>query len=175
VSRLDANRSPDESQKPTGGPPPNYIPGTAQLTLPIVARDWIVVALSNFRCFPSGCAFELSARTSRPITPFDPRNRTKTNDPRDALDLTIDLPDGTTVGVQHGPAAEHLDAPLLTILGGGGSNHVRNIRYWLTPLPTAGSLRFTIDWPGADIHQQSIETQSAAIQTAAAASVHRWD
>jgi hypothetical protein len=34
---------------PVNGPSMSAIPGTAQLLLPIVVRDWLVIAVGNFR------------------------------------------------------------------------------------------------------------------------------
>jgi hypothetical protein len=168
------DNGPDQP-RPVDGPSMAAIPGTAELLLPIVVCDWMVIAVSNFRCQPAGCAFQVSVRSSRllPDTPVDPRSRPKSSDPHRAMNLTVGLPDGTTVAFKNGRPEP--GEPILSVFGSGGTRQAHNIRYRLSPLPTSGILRFTIDWPAADIHRQSAETDTAPLRTAARSAVQRWD
>lgn len=165
----------DIGATPSDGPSISVIPGTAELLLPIVVRDGMVIAVGNFRCQPSGCEFQVSVRSARPLpdTPADPRNRRKSDNPHLAMNVTVGLPDGTIVAFKNG--LPEPGEPILSVLGSGGSRRAHSIRHWLSPLPTNGTLRFIIDWPAADIHGQSAETDTSPLRIAARAAVQRWD
>jgi hypothetical protein len=160
---------------PVEGRSMSVIPGTAQLLLPIVVRDSMVIAIGNFRCQRAGCEFQVSVRSSRPLpdTPVDPRHRRKSDNPQQAMNVTIGLPDGTIVAFKN--QQPEPGEPILSVLGSGESRRAHTIRYWLSPLPTSGAIRFTIDWPASDIRAQSVEVDTSPLRAAARSAVQRWE
>lgn len=148
---------------------------TAELLLPIVVRGSMVIAVGNFRCQWAGREFQVSVRSSRPLpdTPVDPRHRRKSDNPHQAMNVSIGLPDGTIVAFKN--ERPEPGEPMLSALGSGGSRRAHNIRYWLSPLPTSGTLRLTIDWPALHIRGQSTKVDTSPLRAAASAAVRRWD
>jgi hypothetical protein len=58
---------------------------------------------------------------------------------------------------------------MIRFLSAGGSSERTHLRFWMSPLPSTGTIELTVDWPR--VGQQTTLTFSAADLTAAAAQV----
>lgn len=57
--------------------------------------------------------------------------------------------------------------PVLWMTGGGSTSKVFTVEFWISPLPSPGSVRFVIEWPLMNIPEQDLVVPCASILQAA--------
>jgi hypothetical protein len=168
------------------GPPAGELGGVVPLGLVLGRSDHGVVALSHAVAHSTGVSFHLVAyagglkpRDAQAVFHDQHAGRSAGEElPGGFLRLGIELPDGQRVS-NLGSRRHHLRpgdtpaGPLLIQGGGGGGQTGRSsvswdASFWLWPLPAAGMLRITCEWPLAGIAVSTTEVGTAELLAASA-------
>jgi hypothetical protein len=184
---------PREHQRPEWFGPPEDELGVAVPLGVIVARSaGGVVAVSHAQAFSTGIAFSVvgqarGLRQSQASRMMHEQHIGFMGDeelPDSFLRFGIELPDGTrvsNVGGRRGMFGgdQPPKGPLLVHSGGGSGNAGGgdvSLRpgYWLWPLPAAGPLRLSCEWPAVDISLSTVEIDGTRLTAAAEGVVELW-
>jgi hypothetical protein len=185
---------PREHRRPEWFGPPEDELGVAVPLGVIVARSASgVVAVSHAEAFSTGIAFSVVAqarglRQSQANRMMHDQHLGFMGDleelPDSFLRFGIELADGARVSNVGGRRAmlggdEPPKGPLLMHSGGGGGNAgggAVSVRpgYWLWPLPPAGALHLSCEWPAVDISLATIEIDGTQLLAAAERVVKLW-
>jgi hypothetical protein len=193
-------RSPDDepdagegaASPPWFGPPDDLL-GIAVAHAVVLGRSDIgAVALSHTISYPAGAAFEFLATVhslsrAQANRVFHEQHVFEAEDelPDGLLRIGIELADGARVSNLDGRALmrsrrdEGPAGPTLFPHGGGGGSSsgtrvVLRPGYWLWPLPPAGALRVSCEWPLAGIPLSTVELDAASLRDAAGRAAPLW-
>jgi len=187
--RVDDDQPPVEAEK--FQPPAWFGPSHDELGVHVSLNQIVgrsetgVVALSHAVAYSNGAAFELLAqarglRGAQPNRIFHEQHIWQIDPdelPDGFLRIGLELPDGTRVSNLSGrrnldPQVRPSGSVLLQAGGGGGQSGdgLATMRpgFWLWPLPEAGVLRLSVEWPVVEIPLSTIELGSAELLAAAA-------
>jgi hypothetical protein len=138
------------------------------------------VAVTGLTAFPTGFQFEISVVLREPDRTFT-MHRFAHRDATDGtfLRLGLQFADGTVAtNLGHNPLAfadtAEPTGPLLLEHGGGGGGRRYDQKYWVWPLPPAGSLTFVCAWPARDIPESRHEVDADRIREAAGRARYVW-
>ncbi|MFL5929155.1 MAG: hypothetical protein ACJ77E_19665 [Gaiellaceae bacterium] len=175
------------------GPPVGELGGVVALGLVLGRSDRGVVALSHAVAYSTGVALDVVAyaggldpRAAQAVFHDQHAARFSADElPSGFLRLGIELPDGrrvsnTSARQHHLPHGDSPTAPVLIQAGGGGGQTGRtsvswNASFWLWPLPAAGVLRITCEWPIAGIPVSTVEVDAAEMVAASAKAARIFD
>lgn len=162
--------------------PENEVPVPVALSPVVVRTDDLAVVLSGFQASTGGFAFTLSV-----LLRHDPGHRSDVfgqvaghAPPGELLLLGLELADGRRaasagVAAWAPPAEEEDDDDLLLVNGGGGGGGRRyDQRYWVTPLPSPGPVRFVVRWDARGVPETTAEVDGTAIAAAGATAQELW-
>lgn len=188
-------------QQPTGAPepakplrPPVWMgPSDNELGVALGLRfvlasssqAWVLV--TDAVAYSNGFEVAISARTRQPVAgmpgmlhgPLVPGRPL----PPELLRLGIEFADGrraTSLGRMPPPGPpgserREPDGPLLVPRGASSSQRRSDLRFWVWPLPPAGSLKLGCEWPAMDIPFTVHEVDTSPILEGAARSEKLWD
>ena len=184
---------PEEWRSPPWWGPPEEELGVAVPRGVVLGRsERGVVALSHTLVYSTGVMFEfvalargLTRSASRLL--FHEQHAFDTDElPDGLLRLGVELADGGRVSNIGGLAQRRLmnpevepEQPVFMPRGGGGGN-AGNDRvsmkpgYWLWPLPPAGTLKLSCEWPIVDIPLTTVEIDAREIVNAASQAAQLW-
>jgi hypothetical protein len=160
-------------------PPEAELPGIVPIdTLHFDRSEQAAVAIIGIAAYARGFEFFL-ARRIRPGTPGldqDPTPEMLRRRLRDTEDfpVSVQFSDGR-VAISSGPHDDSEPAgPILQRRGGGGTSRSQLLRWWVWPLPPAGPLEFSCQWPVYGIGETRISIDGQLILDAARRSVQLW-
>ena len=145
------------------GPPQELIPGDANLNLVIGHSAHAEVTLASLLAYPSGIVLDIRYSVSR-----------VGDDPVEPVGLpvvTIKYPGGVAVSTDS-LIAHPFESEVLVARdhgGGEGPGH-GDWEYWMSPLPGAGELLLSCEWPAAGIDNTMTALDTTIIRAAAARS-----
>jgi len=171
------------------GPPEDSFGVVVPLHLVLVRTADLAVAIPGATVYRNGFSFALAIRRAAgEVDPF-------------GLDRALHWfgregsppPEVLRVGVQFadGQKATSLDywwdyldpqdpqqapppGPVLLQHGGGGGERVRNLSYWVWPVPPEGPLAFVVEWPALGVRLTQARVEAAMIRRAAAQDERLW-
>lgn len=186
VSTFSHGESPAEDVDPDppawAGWPRDIQPGAVPIALTLGESESASVLLTTVEAYPTGVSMLISCHLKTPAAGDDIGN--PISDER--LQLSIDLPDGQRLtGTDplpeyehpnaqhlrpHQPADDHWAPDHAVLRRGGGTGHESLLEqeYWLWPLPTAGLLRISCQWPEQGITARIHELDAHLFRDAAA-------
>ena len=189
----DESGRPEEWRSPPWWGPPEEELGVAVPRGVVLGRsERGVVALSHTLVYSTGVMFEfvalargLTRSASRLL--FHEQHAFDTDElPDGLLRLGVELADGGRVSNIGGLAQRRLmnpetepEVPVFLPRGGGGGN-AGNDRvsmkpgYWLWPLPPAGTLKLSCEWPIVDIPLTTVEIDASEMTNAASQAAQLW-
>lgn len=169
------------------GPPADELGRAVDLSVVLGRGDRGVVALSHAIAYSTGIELHVVARAGgvsrSDAARFFHEQHMGVLDPDEELPagflrLGLELPGGTRVSnlrnVLRSRAFEaEPDGPVLLMHGGGGGQAGQDSvetkpAYWLWPLPEAGTIRISCEWPLAEIPFTTVELDTAPLREAAA-------
>jgi hypothetical protein len=165
------------------GPPVNVMGRPTGLHVPLARSDSAAVVLRDVVAYPTGIELVLDVRRrdvdeGGPDDPFGFHGHRPGKPLPDAvLRFGVQLADGSKA-VNFGPyewadrAAR--EEPVLIGRGGGGGGGRWDMKYWLWPLPPAGSLEFVVEWPGEGIPETRREVDAGELRAAAQQAETLW-
>jgi hypothetical protein len=160
-------------------PPEAELPGLVPIdTLHFDRSDQAAVAIIGIAAYARGFEFFV-ARRIRPGTPGldqDPTPEMRSRRRRDSEDfpVSVHFSDGRTA-ISGGPRDDsEPTGPILKRRGGGGTSHSQLLRWWVWPLPPAGPLEFSCQWPVYGIGETRVGIDGQQILDAARRSVQLW-
>ena len=160
-------------------PPEAELPGIVPIdTLHFDRSEQAAVAIIGIAAYARGFEFFL-ARRIRPGTPGldeDPTPemlRRRRREPED-FPISVQFSDGRTAISGRLRGDFEPTGPILQLRGGGGTSHSQLFRWWVWPLPPAGSLEFICQWPVYGIGETRIGIDGQLILDAARRSVQLW-
>jgi len=182
----DDDESPEEPTRPRWFGPPEDELGTVVPQGVVLARsERAVVALSHAVVYSTGISFEFLAvarglARSEASRVFHEQHMFEEGELPDALlRIGFELADGGRVSNLGGwrahrklmsPDAEPEGPVLLPHGGGGGQSSAGQVvmkpGYWLWPLPPAGPLRISCEWPFVDISLTTVELDGDPLRSA---------
>jgi hypothetical protein len=159
--------------------PEAELPGIVPVdTLHFDRSEQAAVAIIGIAAYASGFEFFL-ARRIRPGTPGldeDPTPemlRRRSREPEE-FPISVQFSDGRTAISGRPRGDSEPTGPILQLRGGGGTSHSQFFRWWVWPLPPAGLLEFTCQWPLYGIGETRIGIDGQLILDAARRSVRLW-
>ena len=180
------------SVSPWFGPPEDELPVCVPLALVVARSESAVVALSHASAYSTGVGIELVVQ-SRGLPERDAQRLfheqhmpPTQSDPAPAyLRLGVELADGSRASNlsgrhHHWHDPEHPpEGPVLTQHGGGGGsagNGRVTMRpgFWIWPLPPAGPVRLSCEWPLLEIPLTTVELDGAELRAASQRAVKLW-
>ena len=166
------------------GAPPKWIGAPVDAVVEIVETNEAAIFASGFVAFQMGVKFEVRSvsrkpelRPIRPSLPFLMEER-PSELPAEFVRFGVLLSDGSTatnVTPMRPDSWEEPDPPVLMAIGGGGSDHTSNMRFWLWPLPPEGLLTFVVEWPQYGIPETRASIEAEVIRSAATRARAIWD
>jgi hypothetical protein len=160
-------------------PPEAEIPGIVPIdTLHFDRSEQAAVAIIGMVAYARGFEF-LLARRIRPGTPGldqDPTPEMLKRRRRESEDfpVSVQFSDGRRA-ISGGPGGDsEPTGPILQRRGGGGTSHSQLFRWWVWPLPPAGPLEFSCQWPVYGIGETRVGIDGQLILDAARRSVQLW-
>lgn len=189
----DAN-SQEEPKRPRWfGPPEDELGAVLPQGVVLARSERAVVALSHAVVYSTGAAFDFLAvarglARSGANRVFHEQHMFEEEDlPDSLLRIGVELADGGRVSNLGGwrahrklmsPDAEPEGPLLLPHAGGGGNSTGGQVTmkpgYWLWPLPPAGPLRISCEWPLVDIGMTTVEIAGDALLEAASRARTLW-
>jgi hypothetical protein len=93
------------------------------------------------------------------------------------LRMGLEYSDGrrAVVGVMPPRFSEDAEQPVLVPRGASRNGEKRRRNLWLSPLPSAGTLRVVIDWPDRDMAESDLVLDADELVAAADRSEKLWD
>jgi hypothetical protein len=166
-------------------PPTNELGICVPLSVVVGRSDRGVVAIEHATAYSTGVTFDfvavaqrLTERETLRLIHEQPLNADAKRVPAEFIRMSLELADGSRVSnVEAFPG--HPKAPLLMLHGGSGgsvtSGRMELRRsYWLWPLPPAGPLTVSVEWPALDLLRSSTELSGELLREAGARSSSLW-
>jgi hypothetical protein len=164
--------------------PEHEVPYPVPLALLLVKTGDLAIAVSGMSAYSTGISFELAIRMRvRPTGLGRHEFRALMHDWDDDSDsrrflLGVEYADGRRASNVGGHAWLQAgvpdDQPLLLPGGGGGSELVQDMSYWLSPTPPDGPLTFVWAWPALGVEETRHVVEDAALASASAKAIVLW-
>lgn len=189
----DANSQEEPTRPRWFGPPDDELGAVLSQGIVLARSERAVVALSHVVVYSTGAAFDFLAvarglARSDANRVFHEQHMFEEEDlPESLLRIGLELADGGRVSNLGGrrahrklmsPDAEPEGPLLLRHAGGGGNATGGQVTmkpgYWLWPLPPAGPLRISCEWPLVEIGMTTVEIDGDALLEAASRARTLW-
>ena len=156
-------------------PPEAELPGLVPIdTLHFDRSGQAALAITGIAAYAGGFEFFL-ARRIRPGTPgLDQDPTPEMRRRRQDFPISVRFSDGRTAVSGRPSGDSEPTGPILQPRGGGGTSHSQLLRWWVWPLPPAGSLEFICQWPLYGIGETRVSIDGQLILDAARRSVRLW-
>jgi hypothetical protein len=156
-------------------PPENELPVSLPQNMLLARTDDVAVALLGLQVSSTGVALELTIRV-RPSARADLGHRLQElvwDRGRGTAPflLGVELADGRRGSSVPGRSSEGV---FFNSRGGSGGDSSIKQRWWLSPLPPEGPLKFVVRCPELGISETSVELDGTAIRRAAEQVVELW-
>jgi hypothetical protein len=161
-------------------PPTNMMGNVVSLRTQVARMEAFAIDLAGFVCYPSGLEFSIQVRSRDGLlgpeylwmSGEDLRFR---RDNR--LHIGFEFSNGTRVSNLAGLFP--LDSlpgtvPVLMPLGGRGNRWAWTDYIWLSPLPTAGIMRFFAEWEFGGLMETELKIDATPFLAAASAATELW-
>jgi len=170
--------------RPASSRPTSVLPGVAAVELVLARTDDVAVAIPVLLGYPNGFEFHVAVRLRSADEEHrfgtllygapGPGGRIATGDMLRLGVVYADGRAGTNLGFRHPHLPPADDRLHFVPEGGGGGGGSYDIRYWVHPLPPAGSVAIIGEWPRFGVPETRIEVPAQTILDASARAVSLW-
>jgi hypothetical protein len=155
------------------------MPALVPVDLALARTGQVAVSVTGLWAYPTGFEFLVNGRIRPGGPPWDlpgiPLARTL---PDDFLRFGVQFATGEKATNLSGLPDSGLDpgpqGPGLSLMASGGGRGGREWRYWVWPLPPAGTLTFACAWPAFDIEEAQAHLDAQLILAGVARSIRLW-
>jgi hypothetical protein len=171
------------------GPPEDSFGVVVPLRLVLARTAELAVAIPGATVYRNGFSFDLAIR--RAAAEADPVGMDRAlhwfgregSPPPEVLRVGVQFADGQNATSldswwdyldPHDPQQAPPPGPVLLQHGGGGGERVRNLSYWVWPLPPEGPLAFVVEWPAHEVPLTQARVEAAMIRRAATYDERLW-
>ncbi|WP_327116610.1 hypothetical protein OHB12_05065 [Nocardia sp. NBC_01730] len=157
--------------------PSNEVPALVPVERVLVRTDDIAASLIGARAYSSGVELTLHVHVRQgcdrsAIGAFGGGYPGGT---KDQFLVSVEFDDGKTgTNLRQFTLDSPQDLPVLSPGGGGGSDSLSTMTYYLTPLPPAGRLSLIVAWPAAGIGEHRTDLDAGTFRAAAQQSIVLW-
>lgn len=172
---------PPRRLRPVWDRPEAAIGGVAPGEWLLARTEDAAVGVSGFRAYPNGVEMTLTVLLRREdpwgrgvLFHLHERPSPGGGIPDDFLRFGVLFADGTSatnLGPRHLSPDSSLEPPVLMQQGGGGGGRRFDLRYWVWPLPPAGSMTLIVEWPAKGMAETRVEVDTGPIREAAARAI----